>query len=359
MCRTSISVQDALTERLFQSTIQTMELYNIYLGKELGLYHVLQDHGPLTAGELATKAGIHARYAREWLEQQAVAGFLEVDDTDRAADKRRYRVPDEHVGVLVDEEHPAHIAPFAQMVVGAARTLPDVVEAYRTGGGVPWHKFADELREGQGAVNRPAFVWDLTGKWLPSIPDVHARLSGGEPVRVADVGCGEGWSTIALARAYPKAEVVGFDLDDVAIETARARASALGVNARFEHQDATTIEDGPFDIVIMLETLHDMSRPTDALAAIRRTLAPGGTVIIADERVAETFVAPGDELERLTYGFSTVACLPGSMSEQPSEAIGTAIRPETVKRCARQAGFSHCDILPIENDLFRFYRLYT
>jgi 2-polyprenyl-3-methyl-5-hydroxy-6-metoxy-1,4-benzoquinol methylase len=263
------------------------------------------------------------------------------------------------VGVLVDEEHAAHVAPFAQMVVGAARTLPEVVAAYRTGGGVPWHRFADDLRKGQAAINRPAFVSDLTGKWLPAIPDVHSRLSSSEGLRIADVGCGEGWSTIALARAYPNAEVVGFDLDQAAIQTARARAAELDVDVRFEDRDAATIQDDLFDVILVLETLHDLSKPVDVLAALKRVLAPGGTVIIADERVAETFFAPGDELERMMYGWSTVVCLPGSMSEQPSAAIGTAIRPETVKACARQAGFARCEVLPIENDLFRFYRLYA
>jgi 2-polyprenyl-3-methyl-5-hydroxy-6-metoxy-1,4-benzoquinol methylase len=357
MCRTSISRQDALTERLFQSTIHAMELYNIYLGKELDLYRVLHEKGPLAAGELAAEAGIHERYAREWLEQQAVAGFLDVDDVDRIPEKRCYSVPEEHVGVLVHEEHAAHVSPFAQMVVGAARTLPDVVAAYRTGGGVPWHRFANELRKGQGAINRPAFVSDLTGKWLPAIPDLHARLSSSDGVRVADVGCGEGWSTIALARAYPNAEVVGFDLDQTAIETARTRAAELGVEVRFEGRDAATIQGEPFDVILILETLHDLSKPVDVLAALKRTLRPGGTVIIADERVAESFFAPGDELERMMYGWSTVVCLPGSMSEQPSAAIGTAIRPETVKKCASQAGFASCEILPIDNELFRFYRL--
>jgi 2-polyprenyl-3-methyl-5-hydroxy-6-metoxy-1,4-benzoquinol methylase len=163
---------------------------------------------------------------------------------------------------------------------------------------------------------------------------------------------------MALARAYPKAEVVGFDLDQTAIETARARAAELNVDVRFEDRDAATIEGERFDVILILETLHDLSKPVEVLTALKRALAPDGTVLIADERVAESFIAPGDEIERMMYGWSTVVCLPGSMSQQPSAAIGTAIRPETVRACARQAGFARCEILPIENDLFRFYRLY-
>jgi 2-polyprenyl-3-methyl-5-hydroxy-6-metoxy-1,4-benzoquinol methylase len=115
--------------------------------------------------------------------------------------------------------------------------------------------------------------------------------------------------------------------------------------------------DGPFDLVVVLEALHDMARPTRALAAFRAALAPGGSVLVVDERVAEAFVAPGDVIERMMYGWSIVHCLPVSMIEQPSEAIGTAIRPATVRRCASEAGFTRCEVLDIDNQLFRFYRL--
>lgn len=358
MCRASISRQDQLTERLFQSTIGTLELFSIYLGKKLGLYKLLDESGPLTSGELAEKAGVHERYAREWLEQQAVADLIQVEDAQRPSESRRYTLPEEHVGVLLDEEHPAHIAPFANMLVGIAPLVPELVDLYRRGGGISWDRFGQDVREGQAAVNRPAFMTDLTSKWLPAIPDVHAKLSGGEKVRVADVGCGEGWSTIALAQAYPNAEVVGFDLDRAAIETAQTRAQKMGAPARFEHRNATTINGQRFDVITLLETLHDMSKPVEVLAALKETLAPDGTLLIADERVAEQFYAPGDEIERMMYGWSLVACLPGAMSEQPSAAIGTAMRPDTVKACSRQAGFSRCEVLEIENDLFRFYRLY-
>jgi 2-polyprenyl-3-methyl-5-hydroxy-6-metoxy-1,4-benzoquinol methylase len=350
--------EEQLSDRLFQAMIHTLELFGVYLGKRLGLYATLHAKGPLTPFGLAAAAGIAERYAREWLEQQAVAGLIAVDDAAKPAAERRYSMPAPHVGVLVDPEHAAHLAPFAEMAAGIGGALEHVVHAYRSGAGVPYETYGAAFVSGQGGINRPAFMQDLTGAWLPAIPDLHRRLAADPAARVADVGCGVGWSTLALARAYPKADVVGYDLDTASIAAARTRAAAAGLAVRFEQKGAEAVaSDGPFDLIVVLEALHDMARPTRALAAFRSALAPGGSVLVADERVGERFVAPGDTVERMMYGWSVVHCLPVAMVEQPSEAIGTAIRPEIVQRCARDAGFGRCEVLAIDSPLFRFYRL--
>ena len=357
MCQ-CIAPTDAITERLFNATIQTLELYGVYLGRTLGLYRALHREGPLDACELAAAADIAPRYAREWLEQQAVAGFLVIDEDADEADERVFRLPQEYVGVLVEDDDAAHVAPFAHMLVGIAGVLPQVAQAYRDGTGVDYQKFGPDFRHGQAGINRPAFLHDLTEQWLPAIPDLYERLQDGRGIRIADVGCGGGWSAIALAQAYPDAEVIGYDLDEASILDARRNAAEKGVDVRFVCKDADAMAaDGPFDLVLLLETLHDMSRPCEVLAALGRALAPDGSILIADERVAEQFTAPGNEIERMMYGWSISHCLPVSMAEQPSAGIGTAIRPAIVRKLAREAGFASCEILPIENLLFRFYRL--
>ena len=358
MCRAHKPSEEGLAERLFNATIQTLELYGVYLGKRLGLYRALQKEGPLTPAGLAVAAKIDRRYAQEWLEQQAVAGFLVVADGNGDAATRRYALPEEHAGVLAEEEHSSHLAPFAEMVVGIGGVLPQVVEAYKSGAGVPYEDYGADFRRGQGGINRPAFQQDLTGEWLPAVPDLHEYLAKNRGARIADVGCGEGWSTIALAEAYPEAQVTGYDLDEASVVAARQYAKNKSVPARFECKDAVRMaEDGPFDLILVLEALHDMAQPAAVLASLRRALAPGGSILVADERVAENFTAPGDEVERMMYGWSISHCLPASRAETPSAAIGTAIRPETVRACAEAAELHKFEILPIENDLFRFYRL--
>jgi len=194
-------------------------------------------------------------------------------------------------------------------------------------------------------------------RWIPATVDIHTRLMS-SPLRVADVGCGGGWSTIAMARAFPQADVIGFDADEASIADARANAVAQQVAVRFEARDAVAIADhGPFDLIVVLEALHDMARPVDVLRALRQTLAPEGCLLVADEKVADTFHAPGDDIERLMYGWSIVHCLPVSLAESPSAAIGTVLRAEVMTELAGAAGFARVDVLPVNAGFFRIYRL--
>jgi 2-polyprenyl-3-methyl-5-hydroxy-6-metoxy-1,4-benzoquinol methylase len=177
---------------------------------------------------------------------------------------------------------------------------------------------------------------------------------------VADVGCGTGWSSIALAEAYPKVRVDGFDVDDPSIATARQNAAKAGLQDRvtFAVRDAADPRlAGSYQLVTAFETIHDMANPVAALRAMRALVASGGAVLVADERVAETYAAPGDELERFMYGWSILHCLPVGMVAPPAVGTGTVMRPDTLRRYAREAGFSDIEVLQIEHDFWRFYRL--
>jgi 2-polyprenyl-3-methyl-5-hydroxy-6-metoxy-1,4-benzoquinol methylase len=350
--------RDALSSRLFEALLGTFDLLSVQLGIELGLYAALRDHGPSTPPELATHAGIDARYAREWLEQQAVTQLLDVDNLAAEPDERRFSLPAGHAAVLLEPDDLSTMIPVAQATHSVVEAWPALLAAYRTGGGIHWNVYP-RISEVQEAANRPLFRHLLAQEWLPSIPDVDARLRAGD-VRVADVACGGGWSTIAIARAYPAAEVHGLDLDAEAIARARTKARAEGLEdrAQFHVVDAEDHSlDGTFDLVTIFEALHDLSRPVAVLEACRRLLAPGGTVLVMDEKVAEQFTVPGDEIERLMYGYSVFVCLPNGLAESPSAATGTVMRPDTVRRYAADAGFASTTILPIEHEVFRFYRL--
>ncbi|MGH4007997.1 MAG: class I SAM-dependent methyltransferase [Pseudonocardiaceae bacterium] len=345
-----------LDQRVLDATTGALELFGIYLGSRLGLYDALRRYGASTAAELADTAGIAPRYAREWLEQQAVAGVLTVDDVTVDAEMRRYTLPEAHVGVVADPVALDHVAPLARMVVGIASVLDDVVAAYRTGTGVPFSRYGTDLRAGQGGVNRPAFTSALVEEWLPALGPAAQRLATGG--RLADLGCGQGWSTLAVARAYPSAEVWGFDSDPASIADARAATDGHGVAVRFECSDAAGLAAaGPFDVVLVLEALHDMAQPVEVLAAARAALGPDGALLVADEAVAASFTAPGDDMERMMYGWSITHCLPAAMAEQPSAAIGTVIREDTVRKLADEAGFGQFDVLDVDGGFFRLYAL--
>lgn len=343
---------DALTERLFSAAVATFDLVGVYLGDRLDWYRSLATDGPATPDQLATRTQTDARYAREWLEQQAVGGILEVDS------EHRFSLPAAHAAVLVDPLSLNLMAPLSRMMTAAIGQLPNLVEAYRTGEGIGWDSYGADMREGQASFNRPAFTHLLGSEWLPAVSDVHQRLQADPPARIADVGCGEGWSTLGIARAYPKARVVGIDLDAPSIEAARRHAEEAGMSdaMEFRHADAAGM-GGPFEVAITIEAVHDMSNPVPVLRAVRESLVEDGSLIVVDERVAETFSAPGDDLERFMYGWSLTTCLPDGRSRRPSVATGTVMRPDTLRAYATEAGFGSVETLPIENDFFRFYRL--
>ena len=347
----------SLDERIFEAAIGSLELLSVHLGRRLGLYDVIRAHDGASVEELATAAGIAPRYALEWLEQQAVAGFVTVDYLDTDSSTRRFRLSDEQRAVLVEADNPAHISPVADMIAGIGGVLDDLADAYRRGAGVPYARFGPHLRNGQGGINRPTYTSSLRG-WLDATA-VGQRINGtGTGVRIADVGCGQGWSTIALARAYPQAQVVGYDADPASIDDARLRAAEAGVNVTFHALPAAAIADHePYDVIVVLETLHDIARPIDALQACRRALRRGGTVVIADEKVAERFTAPGDETERFMYGFSVLHCLPAALAEDNSAALGTVLRATTVHQIAAAASFTRCAEIDVDAGFFRVYEL--
>lgn len=354
--------RDTFMEQMVDSVNGFFKVYTIYLGGKMGFYRALSDQQALTSEELAARTGTHERYVREWLEEQAVAGILEVVDETESAKARRYRLPAGHAGVLTDRDSPTYLAPLAQAAVGVARPLEAIETAIRTGGGVPFAEYGKRLMRGVAELNRPLFLQQLGREYLPSIPDIHRRLCADPPARVADIGCGAGWSGIGMALSYPKIRVDGFDMDAASIHDARKNADEAGVasRVRFETRNgADPTLTGTYDLVTAFECIHDLADPVGALTNMRRLAGKRGGVIVMDERTRERFTADGNPIEHFLYGFSILGCLPAAMTENPSAATGTVMRPDTLRRYAKEAGFCGVEILPIENDFFRFYRLKT
>jgi len=351
--------RDALVGRLFMSAVEAFDLFSVYLGERLGLYRVLADDGPLTSAELAAAAGIHERYAREWLEHQAASDLLEVE-ADMDGNERRFSIPAGHEEALLDVSSLNYVAPLGRAVLASVRPIDALLAAFKTGEGVPYADYGEDLHEGQAAFTRPLFENLLGSEWLPAVPELHERLLADPPARVADIACGQGRSSIELARAYPLVLVDGIDSDHASIEGARKNLEGSGVEERValhERNAADAELAGRYDLVTIFEALHDMSYPVDVLRAARGLLGDGGMVLIGDERTQEEFTAPASEVERLYYGFSVFHCLPVGMVGEGAAGTGTVIRAETVKRYAEEAGFSSCEVLPIEHDFWRFYLL--
>ena len=353
----SVGVDD-IAERIFSALVGAMDLNAIYLGDRLGFYDALAEGGAQTPSELAERTGALARYAREWCEAQAASGYLSCLDPRAAPDDRRFELPDAVREVMLDRDSLAYLAPSIRCTIVAGRALPELVDTYRGHRTFGWEDHGPEMRHGQADANRPIFKALLVDDWLERVPDVRDRLAS-VGARVAEVGCGMGWASIAMAQGLPGLHVDGYDIDAPSVEAARHFAESEGVADRvaFHVKDISDVEDGPeYDAVFAFECLHDMSRPVEALRAMRG-LARGADVLVIDERTEDAFTPNASLMERLLYGYSLTVCLPDGMSASPSAGTGTVMRSDTLREYAAAAGFTDVQVVDLGHDQFRLYRL--
>lgn len=348
---------EAFADKVFGDVLGALNAYATTIGVKLGWYRALADNESLDSGELAAATNTDERYAREWLEHQTVSGYLDVLDPTATPTGRRYTISPAGAEVLTNRDSLAFMAPFPSFLSTLGGNLDHLIEVYRTGDGFGWHQHGDGARCGQAEANRPLFLQLLATTYLPSIEDVHAKLSGG--ARVADVGCGLGWSSIGVATAYPDVTVDGYDIDRPSIDLATDNAVEAGLSdrVRFHAADVGTLDADRYDLVLALECIHDLPDPVAVLATMRNMVEPGGDVIVMDERVGDVFTGENDPVEQMFYGFSLLCCLPDGRNAPSSAATGTVMRRPTFESYALDAGYSAVEVLPIDNDFFRFYRL--
>lgn len=350
---------DEVTSRLFGAAIEGMDVVAAAIGDRLGYYQAL-DGPALTPPQLASVTRTHARYAREWLEHQAMAGYVEMVRGARG-EEHAYRLAPGVAEVLARPGSLTSLAPVARQVAAAVAQWNRVVDGARNGRGVGWAVYGSDMRESQMDLNEPQLRELLGTEWLPvAFPRLHQRLEDGEEIRVADIGCGGGWAAIGLAEDFPGVSVDGYDIDPATVEAARANVASVGLEDRVrivEGDVAATALRGEYDLVMAFECIHDMPAPVEVLSAMNRMLRPGGQALVADMAGAEEFTPDRDPVQRFLYGFSVLVCLPDAMAGGAVDGTGTVIRPSTMNRYARQAGFSHIDVVPIEHEFWRFYTL--
>ncbi len=340
-------------ERVFNAAVDAMDVLAIAIGDRLGYYAAL-DAGPTTPDLLAQATGTSRRYCREWLEQQAMSGYLEHRDG-------VFGLAPGVADVLARPGTSAWLAPMARQVAAAAAQWTRVADGAARGTGLGWADYGRDMYEAQSDMNAAALLESLADHWLPAaLPGLHARLVAGEPLRVADVGCGGAWAGIALARRFPDVRVDGYDVDGPTVQLARRNVEAHGLAERvrvLQQSPAAQAPAGAYDLVMAFECIHDMPGPVAVLRAMRRMVSEDGHVLVADMAGADEFTPDGDLVQRALYGFSVLVCLPDAMSGNPEGATGTVMRPATMQRYARDAGFSAAVPLEVDHDFWRFYEL--
>jgi len=346
--------REAFVQRMNDATLGAFDIASTYLGVKLGFYRSLADDGPATAAELAGRTGTNERLVLEWLEQQGATELLTATND---GGEWRFGLPPEHADALLDPDALDGVAGTMLSLVADLAQVPRLVESFRTGVGIPYADYGPDEAEGQARGTRPIYRAEIES-WFAAVPELAQRLADGG-ARVLEIGCGVGWSSVSIALAFPGVTVDGVDLDPGSIEAAQRVAVAEGVTdrVRFEVRDAATLAGAGYDVATMFEMLHDLARPVEALRIAREALGPGGVVLVADEPVGDAYAGPADDEERRYYGYSLLHCLPASMTEPGSAATGTLMRPDTLRRYAREAGFATVEVLPVESAAFRLYLL--
>lgn len=308
----------------------------ISLGTRLGIYKAMAGAGPLSAREVARRAGCAERYIQEWLNTQAAGGYLAYH-----AASDTYELPPEQAQVLANEDSPFYV-PIAWNVPASMWADEEKISAaIRTGAGVAWGEHDRRMACGSAGFFRNGYRANLVSNWLPTLDGIVERLTEG--IEVADVGCGHGFSTLLMAEAFPNSRFHGFDTHKASIEEARRHAETAGVAERtsFALAGATTYPDRQYDLVCFFDVLHDLGDPVAAARHVAKVLAPGGTVMLvepfAHDHTADNMTPTG----QLYYAASTVICCAHAISEGGHMVLGAQAGEARLADVFRKAGFTH------------------
>lgn len=322
----------------------------VHLGDRLRLFEAMADGADVTAHELAERTGLQERWLLEWLRGVAAAELLQTDDGER------FRLPAVARAVLVDEEHLAFSA--GAFAGGYPSDYVDrLAEAFVTGIGPDY-----DSRGAAGAhtTERMLGPWArsaLVPVILPRLDGVVAKLEAGG--RVLDLGCGGGIAMAAIAEAFPAAEVHGVDLSRHAIDRATANLAAVpNASARLGRAEDVT-EAAAYDLVLTFDCLHDMTRPADAIAAVRRAIAPDGTWLVKEIRCWPTWEQnKANPMLAMFYGLSVSSCMASALSEPGGAGLGTVGLPgDLLRSMAEAAGFTRFTVHDVEDPANLYYEI--
>lgn len=308
----------------------------VAIGYKLGLYKALKDSGSITSHQLAQKTNTAERYVREWLNNQAAGGYVRYIPADDA-----YEMPPEQAMVLANAESPFFLVPG--MVEGIPSLWADeekVLEAFRTGKGIGWHEHDHRLFFATEYTFRPGYKANITSSWIPALTGVEKKLETG--AKVADIGCGHGASTIAMALAFPDSEFYGFDYHKASIATARERAKEAGVEERviFESFSAKDFPGEDYDLVCFMDCFHDLGDPLGAAKKALKALKDDGTLMLVEPFAGDHLENNLNPIGRMFYAFSTTICCANSLSQDGGAALGAQAGERKLREVILEAGFS-------------------
>ncbi|HLW70791.1 MAG TPA: class I SAM-dependent methyltransferase [Candidatus Binataceae bacterium] len=322
-----------------------------YVGDRLGIFKTLASAGAVTSVELAAKTGLNERYLREWLGAMTAAKYISYDPAGS-----RYSMSREHAMILADETSPFFMGGFMQIAALEVGMAPKLLESFRTGKGIPQSEYPPEVFEGIERGSAPMYRHSLVRKWMPAMPEVVEALNNGGVA--LDVGCGSGRAVIALAQAYPKAKLFGYDGHPGSVERARANAAAAGVADRvvFDVVDCTKLPAEKFDFIATFDVVHDSVDPLGLLKSIRAALKPGGAYLMVEVNVSSNPEDNINPMGRMMYSASTLYCMTVSLAHGGA-GIGAMMGEPKAQELTQQAGFTRFKRLPVKDAFSVLYEI--
>lgn len=326
----------------------------VYVGDRVGLFKAMAGAGPLTRDQLEARTGIHPRYLEEWLAAMLCGGYLEHD-----AEADTWTLPDEHAVFFANAASEYYLGGLFKGAPALASMATRVAEAFETGQGISFQAYGEGEPLAIEQMNRSVYEARLVRQWLPAMPQVVQRLqAGGSAI---DIGCGTGVIPVLMAQAYPEAHIAGLDFDARSIEIARENARRAGVAERVTLflSSATELQRPAqgYDFISTFDCIHDMGDPGGVLRRIRDALAPDGTYLMVEPKVAERLhdnVA--NPFARMLFGVSCMHCVPTSLA-QGGPGLGACWGQTRARLAAQEAGFGHFNVLPIKSPVQAFYEL--
>ena len=342
---------EALAFRVVSDMAASFSMALGYIGDRLGLFRTMAGKGPLTSDELASRTGLNERYVREWLKAMVAAEYLDYDP-----DTRRFVITDEQASVLADDTSPLSVGGPLQFTTPTVLNVHKVLEAFRHGGGVAYSEIGADVPEGIARLFGPAYENFLVKDWLPAVPGLVERLTAG--IDVADVGCGFGISTVAMADAFPRSRFLGIDYDGRSIERARALAKGRRVtNVEWRVAPAHELPAGrEYQLICAFDCIHDMVDPRATLKAIRDALAEDGVYVWSEPNGSDNPLENRNPIGKTFACVSPLHCMTVSLAHH-GEGLGTVIGERGVRELAGEIGFSRVDKLPIANPFNQFFAL--
>jgi SAM-dependent methyltransferase len=306
----------------------------VRIGDALGLYKTLHERGPMTVGELAGAAGVNQRYLREWLSHQAASNYLSYDPA-----TQKFGLPAEQAMVFAIEDSPVYMMGAFDLMTWINESKDQIEAVFPTGAGVPWSDHTSCFFCAVARFFRPGYQNNLVSNWLPALDGVVEKLERG--AKVADVGCGHGWSTVLMAKAFPNSQFIGYDFHSSSIEHAAAHAREHSVtgNTRFEVATAKGYPEKEFDLVAFFDCLHDMGDPAGAAAHVRQSLKPDGSWMIIEPMAGDKLEDNLNPVGRIYYAGSTMGCVPTSLSQEVGAALGAQAGEARLREVITAGGF--------------------